>query len=337
MKKPASISFLGIFVILILGHLHTNAQDYHLSNYNNNPVIFNPAKAGSFLGNIRVGAAYREQWQQFITTPFQTASVNLDTSFDFGFTDGDWVSGGINLYGDRSGDLTYQYYVGSTTLAYHFQIKRKKYTTVLSLGVQYGGNQRRLGLESASFGDELEGLTSTSADRNLLDDYNESNQDLGVGFQMTSRSKKGTTLVIGTSVQHLLQPQFGNNQINVRSNTESSILTPLSKQMWFSASMFASVMQSSHSLVFLFGLPYKTNPKSVYMFTPQLGMRIGDALIVGLGVDYKLWRVNVSYDVTVSSARAYNGGRGGLEIGVQRIFNVYKKPEVTPILLCPRL
>ena len=323
--------------MLLLGHLHANAQDYHLSNYNNNPVIFNPAKAGSFLGNIRVGAAYREQWQQFITTPFQTASVNLDTSFDFGFSDGDWVSGGVNLYGDRSGDLSYQYYIGSTTLAYHLMIERKRHTTVLSLGAQYGGNQRKLGLTSASFGDELAGSTTSSSDRNFLDDYNEANQDLGIGFQMSSRNKKGTTLVIGTAIQHLLQPRFGNNQVNARSNTEASILTPISKQMWFSASMFASIMETAYSLTFLFGLPYKINPKSDFMFTPQLGLRVTDALIVGLGVDYKLWRVNVSYDVTVSSARSYNGGRGALEIGVQRIFNIYKKPEVMPILLCPRL
>lgn len=336
MRLSTYISIITICSGFFFVTTQLTAQDYHLSNYQNNPVLFNPAKTGSFLGHIRVGGVYREQWGQFISSPFQTGSAHADFSFDFGFSEGDWVSGGIQMYGDRSGDLTYQYFFGSSSLAYHLSLNKKQ-TSVISIGFQYGGNQRQLDLGNVKFGDELSGSTNSSSDRIFLNNFNEMSQDIGVGIQYSNTNKRGTHIVIGTAVQHLFNPRFGNNRVPVRINTEASILAPITKTLWFTGSMYASVMSEANSLVFLLGLPYKIDKKSPYTFTPRLGMRIGDALIVGLGVDYKEWKFNIGYDVTISSARAYNGGRGALEVGLVRTFIIHKKPEVEPIILCPRI
>jgi hypothetical protein len=67
------------------------------------------------------------------------------------------------------------------------------------------------------------------------------------------------------------------------------------------------------------------------------GYRIGDALQLMFGLNFKKWDVGIAYDVTVSSASEYNNGRGGFEIGVFRIIEIPQKPTVIPSLICPRM
>jgi len=311
-------------------------QDYHLSNYGNMPMLINPAQAGSFLGNQRVGAVYRDQWSQFTLEPFRTAGLYTDLSIDFGLTDGDWLAFGVQVYGDQSGKLGYQYNTATTSLAYHFAFNGDE-TKTLKIGLQYGGSQRKLDLTNARFEDELSGITNSSNDRNLFNDFNEISQDLGIGLSFRTSNKGGDVIQFGGSVQHLLQAKFAENRIPIRLNVETQALFQFSNTVWFKPSVYTSLMAEAKDISILLAFPFRLDKKSPYMFSPGLGYRVGDALILSLGIDYKQWTFNVAYDVTVSSARAYNASRGGFELGLSRVFSHFKKPEVTPVLLCPRL
>jgi len=68
-----------------------------------------------------------------------------------------------------------------------------------------------------------------------------------------------------------------------------------------------------------------------------LGYRTGDAAKVMVGFDTDRLRTALAYDITLSQARAVTGFQGAFELGLAYIFNIYKKPEVTPTILCPRL
>ena len=69
-----------------------------------------------------------------------------------------------------------------------------------------------------------------------------------------------------------------------------------------------------------------------------LGLRTGDAIKFMAGLDYKNIRAALSYDViTLAGDNIPTAYTGALEVGVNYIFNIYKKPTVTPTMLCPRI
>ena len=68
-----------------------------------------------------------------------------------------------------------------------------------------------------------------------------------------------------------------------------------------------------------------------------LGYRLGDAGEILVGLDYGALKVALGYDLTLSNLNNTNNGVGGFEIGANYIISVYKKPKVTPAVLCPQL
>ena len=68
-----------------------------------------------------------------------------------------------------------------------------------------------------------------------------------------------------------------------------------------------------------------------------LGYRTGDAAQVLVGLDYRQLRAALSYDLTVSQGRTINSYQGAFELAAQYIINIYKKPDVVPTMLCPKI
>ena len=79
---------------------------------------------------------------------------------------------------------------------------------------------------------------------------------------------------------------------------------------------------------------YKFNDD--YVLNGGLAYRFGDAAEVMAGVDYRDdLRVTLSYDVNLSSLNAATNSVGGFELSAFYILKIYKKPDVTPAILCP--
>ncbi|WP_157501451.1 type IX secretion system membrane protein PorP/SprF [Lewinella sp. 4G2] len=67
-----------------------------------------------------------------------------------------------------------------------------------------------------------------------------------------------------------------------------------------------------------------------------VGYRTGDAAQLLFGLDFEQIKTAISYDLTVNSnSRQVTNYQGAFEISAQYIFNIYKKPEVVPTILCP--
>lgn len=78
--------------------------------------------------------------------------------------------------------------------------------------------------------------------------------------------------------------------------------------------------------------------KNEMMFKFGLGYRTADAGKILLGFTKDRLNVAASYDVVVSQATPNNlGSLNSVEIAANYIFNIYKKPETKPSILCPRI
>ena len=71
------------------------------------------------------------------------------------------------------------------------------------------------------------------------------------------------------------------------------------------------------------------NPTNVYIGS---WMRVNDAIIPYIGLEFAGLRIGATYDVNISSLKAATGNRGGSEISIIYI----KRPVETKGIPCPR-
>ena len=70
---------------------------------------------------------------------------------------------------------------------------------------------------------------------------------------------------------------------------------------------------------------------------PGYRMIDNDAVEAILQFDYKFLKLGLAYDFNVSNLSSVSKGQGGFEIAASYIVRIFKKPTITPSILCPRL
>lgn len=344
------------FLLLSFFSQNLKSQDLHYTNYQFTPLYFNPANTGAFYGSYRLSAIYRDQFRSFLGEAYQTANLSVDSPILKGFGDHHWIGVGINLYNDRAGAISFRNSGLAGSAAYHIS-GDKNYTNVFTIGVQYGFSQRTIDASRARFGDTQ---SSSSEDLMLLQNLNGNYSDLNIGLGFRSNFSEKSSFHIGAAVMHILQPSFRangsptNNNISRRLNFDANLRTAISDNFTLIPATYISFQENSQNIAFQLNGALTLNKKQKKKKSrsrsaePEnnkppitlnlgLGHRVGDAIQFLFGTTYKGWDIGLAYDLTTSSANAYNNGFGGIELGVTRIISVEKKPKMVPALLCPRL
>lgn len=309
-----------------------SSQDHHLSNYGFAPLTLNAAECGNFRGNLRIGGAMREQWRTFIEQPFQTGLIYIDGSMA-GLRETDWISGGAQIVTDRSGALSYLFNEINPSIAYHLGSKQS--ANYFSIGGGISFYQRQLGNGQLQLGDELAGQIASSPDRIFLEDYSELQRNFHLGLSYAIASKQRMT-TFGISLQNLTSPT-SDNVISRRWNAALSTQSRGKQRVLFRWSLYASFQSTAYNIIGKADLTYKLSKDSNTKLGIGLGYRYQDALLLSFEYSKPSWAVAFTYDATISSARKYNAGVGAFELSAYKIITLFRKPEVTPILLCPRL
>ncbi|MGH2644329.1 MAG: type IX secretion system membrane protein PorP/SprF, partial [Chitinophagaceae bacterium] len=78
-----TIQFVMLTCILCITGFLSHAQDIHLSQFYETPLLRNPALAGIFTGDYRVELVYRNQWAS-VTIPYQTGALSGEARFPIG-------------------------------------------------------------------------------------------------------------------------------------------------------------------------------------------------------------------------------------------------------------
>lgn len=330
------------FIFIFFFSLQTRGQDLHHTNTRYSPLYVNPALTGNFLGNIRLGAIYRDQGRHLLYQGFETINLFVDAAISTSFRQNDWIGAGIQVYSDKVGYLSLVTQGLIANFAYHFAFD-KKYKNVLSLGIQYGTFQKKIDdskiiLESDTYDPGVQ-----LRDRQRLINYRANYNDINIGINYRAKLSKTNLFVIGVATHHLLESKYegitGNNFVDRRFTFHISLVTKINKLISIKPEITASLSENSLDVIPQFKAFYKlkkvkNDQDLIYM---GLGYRVLDALQVMFGMQYEKWDIGFAYDITISSAAPLNKGRGGFEIGVFRVFQIYKKPKIIPVLLCPEL
>lgn len=325
---------VGLFISSII-----SAQDIHYTNYSYSPLYLSPANTGAFAGSYRFGINVRDQFSSFIQEPYQTLMAYGDVPLALGLKPYHWIGAGVNVFVDKAGDLNFKNTGAHLSLAYHYALD-PKYKSVITLGVQYGMNQRDIDGEKYQSRETLSG--NNDPDRELLDDFNPTVADLNIGVNFKRWTSKTAYSNFGISVYHLLQSEYSFSGSNVqnpvarRLNVFEEFYFQTSKQLAFRVNIVYSRMIRFQNLFGQLNLEYKPNKKTDTLIKGGVGFRTRDAIQFLGGVVYKGWDFGVAFDLTVSTAQTYTNGYGGLELGIKKILIVNRDPKIIPVILCPK-
>jgi type IX secretion system PorP/SprF family membrane protein len=332
--KKRTIILIGIWNLLSVISVH--AQDLHLSQFLETPLLRNPALAGIFEGDVRLQAVYRDQWNS-VTTGYRTGSLSGEYKMAVGKGD-DFVTWGMQLFYDRAGTVSFTQTKILPALNYHKSISNEK-NTYLSLGFMGGWVQHSIDLSKVTTNSQYDGM---GLGENITDpSYSYIDGSVGMSLNSVMKNNPDNNYYIGAAYHHFNRPQ---NSFYKNKNIELNPKLVFSAGLKLAGNEYSYVtIQGDHSqqgsfkeTVFgaMYGFKigaYPDEPDYVIHFGTFI--RWNDALIPVIKLDYNPFSVSFSYDANISKLKPSSHGRGGFEIGISWIgkladqSNPYFKPR----------
>jgi type IX secretion system PorP/SprF family membrane protein len=338
MKKIKIISFF-LLLLITEGKLDLAAQDIHFSQFFEAPLLRNPSLAGIYTGDIRVQAVYRDQWNS-VTTAYRTGSLNGEYKLPIG-KGNDFLTLGLQMLYDRAGTVSWVSSHVLPALNYHKSLSEEK-NMYLSLGFMGGLVQRRFDRTKMTTNSQYDGLGD--GENFPSPQYTYFDGAVGLSFNMQLNDNEDNNMFAGVGYHHFNRPQ------NSFYRNASAILDPKwvgSLGVRFSVTPASYLtLQGDYSTQgrfqetvagALYGIkigPELDNP--AYTLHGGAFLRVNDALIPTLKIDYNPFAISLSYDVNISKLKTSSYGRGGFELGISYIGFTDRERSAINALYCPR-
>lgn len=336
MKKTA-------FVLLtfLCSSLFLKAQDPHFSQFFSSPLTLNPALTGKFDGTLRVAGNYRNQWPAF-NNVYTTSTISIDLPIlQKHLPENDtWGIGVLALTDKAGGGILTNNYLGIST-AYHKALNEDGYSQI-GAGFQATYGQKKLDNSKLFTEDMLTpfGFTGVSSD-NIFDERNPSISyfDINAGIIYTGSSSDRNNYYIGGSVYHINRPKEsflnGSWTVNPRATVTAGGYFPVSDILTFHTSAIYQVQSKASETVFGGALAAglntdEVNPSAIY---GGAWIRLNDAIIPYIGLEFSGLRIGATYDINTSSLKGASQSRGGMEIS---IIYIKRPPEGGKGIPCPK-
>ncbi len=317
------------------------AQDQHFSQFFASPLTLNPALTGKFDGTLRVAGNYRNQWPAF-NNVYTTSTLSVDFSIlNKILPENDtWGVGLIALTDKAGGGVLTNNYIGIST-AYHKALNEDGFSQI-GIGFQGMYGQKRLDWTKLIFADQLTplgfDLSVPSADISTLNNPNISYFDVNAGIIYTASTNDKNNFYLGASMYHINRPKEsfkgGNWNISARTTISAGGYFPVSETITLHTSGIYQLQGKATETTLGGALSSSlnnddNNPTSVYA---GVWMRVKDALIPYLGLEFAGMRIGATYDINISSLKAGSQSRGGMELSLIYI----KKPVGGKNVPCPK-
>ena len=328
------------YILFIICFSRTYSQDIHFSQYNNSPLNLNPALTGNFNNTNRIILNNRSQWRS-ITVPYKTFSFSYDRKIlDFPIKKS-FLGLGILFNTDKAGDGDFGTNQIKIPVSFN-KILNSDSSLILSIGENIAFNQNSLNFQAFYFGSQFNGnkFIPNSSTNETPVNANISYFDFSAGINLYHKINNKIFFNYGIAYNHLNKPkQSFNNVANV--NLDSKINVYVNSFIFLNKNFnalpsIAYFNQGKYKEFDIGGLlQYKThniNISSVY-FGGQL--RIKDAIIINMLLDYKDFSFGLSYDINVSTLKIASNGYGGLELSVIYTFGNTNNIKIPNVKQCP--
>ncbi len=326
------VSLAGIYqkaalICLLLGtSFFVAAQDLHFSQFFNSPLTTNPANTGFIPdADYRIGANYRSQWVNVLSAPYKTMSIWGDAQVLRDRIDNGWLGVGGVILRDvaGSGNLTSTKIYGS--LAYHQQIGLGSLVTA---GFNMGWANKRVDPSQLKLPDQFNlatgffeaGVPTSAVYNTTAINY----LDLQAGLNYAFFPSNKIYMNAGFSVQHLNRPRESffddepgfDNRLAPRYIGFLNGSFKVNDQVIINPMAYYTNQADAHELVGGLNADYNLSGDGDIQLIGGIYYRAGDAVIPMLGFQWKMLRINFTYDVTISTLSNYNSARGAIEFSI---------------------
>ena len=315
------------------------AQDPHFSQFFSSPLTLNPAFTGKFFGTFRVAGNYRNQWPT-INNAFTTGTASIDFQvMPNKMATGDAWGVGFMALNDNSSNGAVKFNYGSISTAYHKSLDEDGMHQI-GLGIQATYANMLINTSSLNFEDQLTtagftGLTSEIFNSSTL---KSSYVDLNAGLLYNGSTNNRNNFYFGVSMYHINRPKQSftgaeyllKPRTNIHAGTYFPIGATTTLHLSGSQSFQAQVSQTIiGGAIELNATPDEPNSTSIYV---GAWMRLKDALIPYVGIEFNNIRIGASYDYNTSSLRTASINRGGIEVSLIYI----RRPNTDRPVNCPK-
>lgn len=321
-----------ILLFLFAGvSLMASAQDVHFSQFDQNPLLLNPAYAGMYDGTFRFNLNYKNQWAA-LGNVYETYSASTDYII-FKNSMGMKSTGlGVSAYQDVAGASK------TKTTRIDLNLSQTIYlnmNTDLTLGVGFSYLDMSANFNGLNWGSQYDGVefNQSIGSGEAFSGYAEKGFDLSAGMLFRWFDNGLDPFELGVSSHHLARPQF--TILSQEDNIPVRINAHISKEYTFptlnnwgvkGVGYFSSQRTAKEFVIggFLrrdFGLvsKYTGYYKNVNLYFGTY-YRIGDALVPSfLMTIHQKISFGMSYDFTLSQLSNTNSFRGGPEFSFSYI------------------
>lgn len=329
-------------LILLSFAFNANSQDIHFSQFNEAPMLLNPANTGMYSGDYRAILNFKEQWAN-IKNGYKTYAGQADFTL-FKNNLGLKSTGiGISFFQDIAGTSKTKTSRVDLNMSQTVYLNTESDLT-LGVGASYmdiSANYMGLLWGSQWNGQEFDGVTGsgenfTGLGRKAL--------DLSAGLLYRNFDVNGHPLEVGVSAYHLTQPEVG--IIDLIDNIPYRFTLHANKEFNFKRNDYWGAVLSGFGTMqrqakeinvgFLirrdFGMvsQYTGYYRNVNFYLGAF-YRVGDAIVVMSKILIKgAYSIGLSYDINTSPLVSASRYKGGFELSLSYsgLFNDY--PVTSP-------
>jgi type IX secretion system PorP/SprF family membrane protein len=310
-------------------------QDIHFSQASETPMLINPAATGVFDGWERVSFNQKNQWVNAGTKFFTTALAADLNLFKPRRGKGAYMGVGLQFFNDIGGDSKFG--MRQMALSISGVVPFDDFNT-LSAGLQMGLSQKFGDFSVLKFANQFDGEDFTSdipsGEQNNLATFVYT--DLSAGLMYRFNNKKigfsrddATDFRFGVAYYHINQPKLKyrigtiSEQLYGKLVLSTAIIKDFSGSKLGVNAYVNQYLQGPHSETLIGALlRYRlhaggkiTGLNQDSYLSVGLAVRVNDAIVPIVKLQYKSFSFGMSYDITVSKLGQYYRG-GGLEFSL---------------------
>jgi len=326
--------YLACASLLLIGSIAAS-QDVHFSQYEEAPLLLNPATTGVFKGDLRAVVNYKEQWKS-LDAKFETISGSVDLKvFKENhkgriFSEGDFISAGLVFYSDKAAFNTLKQSKIDLSIAANKIVSMQHSITA---GIQAGYSQKVFDDSQLTWDNQYQDGRYTEG-ANSEENLNENTRfvDIAGGLLWRYRVSRPIVVNLGIAGFHLNKPRQSlvseeNDKLDRKIVIHGKAWIKLNNEN-FSVLPNFLYMQQRAQKEFSFGalIRYHLKQKLKYA-TPQqsnavlagINYRFNDAAVASLYFEYGKAQIGISYDLNVSGLKKVSHGMGGFELSLRYI------------------
>ena len=322
-----------LLLILVSDVFISTAQDIHLSQFSQTPLLLNPASAGIFNGYHRAVINYKNQWVA-MGNAFKTTAASFDMPFTRG--KGAYIGGGISVFRDKAGDSHFG--ITQAALSLSGILPMDEHNKV-SVGMQVGFAQRSATIDDLQWGSQYtqQGYdpSAPSYEVNTINSFVYG--DIGAGVFYEFNNSKGTIsgkdifkVNAGVACFHANQPVqsfFPSSSEHLYRKYVAHVAMrwdiPESKFSFLPSVMYFKQGGSAESYLGTLIRYRLTNGTKVTGFYTESSIllgchfRLNDSFTPQVYYEIGNYAIGFSYDYTTSYFAEGTKSKGGIEVSVK--------------------